>query len=346
MENKIKEIPKIQQQPRAASETAIHYGYVAFKDIDLSGPLSIEHQVQPSTSPYYRLLPCRELIPFTNIIIAEIDEKAAATTSYANRGLPIVQRQKNAKECIDEMVISYETWGFVQIDPLTGYSEDEAFHVFQTVQPFTYKLADLLDQLEYGATDRINEVAPYAVNYNNQSFTLQPLPAELKEVARQVQAILVRSAEVAISMGADTREKTVQAMTQYFSTGTGKRRADPLDQYIFDQFNEEPPKLLSNKEGGKDNSAGVLEKLAEVILGKQKNEELEKELAEVKELKEQLKAVVAQPATIEATPKTVSVGDKVVVGGQEAVVTAKPFGKVKVQFTDGSSRTVAKDEIA
>lgn len=347
MENVIREIPKIQQQPKMASDTAIHYGYVAFKDIDLSGPLGLEHIVQPSTSPYRQILPCRELLPFTNVVIAEIDERAAATTSYGARPLPMVQRQKSARECVDEMVGAYEDWGFVSFPMLTGYLEEEAFQIFQTLQPFTYKLADILDQVEYGSEDRINEVMPYVVEYQGQSFTLQPLSAELKVVAREVRELMIRSIEVAVSKGEDAREKTVQSMTQYFSTGTGKRRADPLDNYIFNEFNQEIPRLIGSEKEKGESGTGVLEKLAEAIMGKQKNDELEKELAEVRKLKEELLSATAtkEPATIEATPKTFTVGDKVVVSGQEAVVTAKPFGKIKVQFTDGSSRTVAKDEI-
>lgn len=347
MENVTREIPKIQQQPKQASETAIHYGYIAFKDVNLQGPLGLEYTVQPPDSPYRQLLPCRELLPFTNITFAEIDEMMAATTAFTGRPLPIVQKQKTARECVEELTAAYEEWGFVPLNALTGYVEDEAFHIFQTIQPFTYKLVDILDQVEYGSEDRINETQPYRVEYQGQSFTLQPLPAELKDVARKVREMMLRSIEVAVAKGEDTRERTVQSMTQYFSTGSGKRRADPLDQYIFDQFNQEIPRLVGGKDESADNTSGVLNKLAEVIMGKQKNEELEQELAEVRKLKAELQSVIApaEPVTIEPTPKTVSVGDKVVVGGMEATVTAKPFGKVKVQFEDGSSRTVPKDEI-
>lgn len=346
MENQIKEIPKIQQQPRAASQTAIHYGYLAFKDVELSGPLGMEHHVQPEGSPYYRRIPCRELIPFTNIVFTAIDERAAATTSYAPTALPVTQRQKTAKECVEEMTISYEEWGFVHLAPIVGYSEDDAFHIFQTIQPFTFKLGDLFNEVEYAAAERIQMTEPYTVTYNGQSFTMQPLPAELKTVAEQVRQLMIRSVEVAVAKGEDQREKTVQSMTQYFSTGTGKRRADPLDQYIFDQFNEPLPRLINGKEE-KDSGTGVIDKLAEAILGKQKNEALEQELAELRALKEQLKATVAvaEPVTMEQGTKTYAVGDKVIVQGQDAVITAKPFGKIKVQFTDGSLRTVPKDEI-
>lgn len=340
---KIREIPKIQQQPKQASDTAIHYGYVAFKNINLQGPLGLEYKVQPPNSPYHLELPCRELIPFTNVAYSEIDELAAASTSYGPRPLPMVSKQKTARQCVDEMTAAYEDWGFMALSELTGFPEDEAFQVFQTIQPFTYKLKDLLDQVEYGATDRINETAPYRVNYEGESFELQPLSSELKEVARKVQQTIIRSAEVAFAKGEDQREKTVQSMTQYFSTGNGKRRADPLDQYLFDEFGQEIPKLLGGDKE-KDSSLGVLDKLAEVILGKQQSEDLAEKVAK---LEAQLAAKEApkEPVTIESAPKAVTVGDSVIVGGQQAVVTAKPFGRVKVQFADGSTITVPKDEI-
>lgn len=344
MENQLKGVPKIQQQPRTATETAIHYGYIAFKDIDLRGPLGIEHFVQPESSPYRFELPCRELLPFTNVVYHEVDEQAAATTSFMPRPNPIVQRQKTARQCVAELVISYEDWGFVALDGLTGLPEDEAFHIFQTIQPFTYKLKHLVDEIEVGALNRIDKDEEYTVTYKDQTLTLQPLPSHLKELARGIAAVMAGSARIAEAMGEDTREKTIQAMTQYFSTGAGKRRADPLDQYVFTELEAEIPQLIGKKEEG-DNSAGILEKLAEAIVGKKQDDSLQQELAELRALKEELKGSLGATATIKADAPAVSIGDTVTVGNQTAVVLAKPFGKFKVEFADGSTRTVAKEEI-
>lgn len=335
----VKEIPKIQQQPRLASDTAIHYGYVAFKDIELGGAMGLEHHVQPEHSPYYRTIPCRELVPFTNIVFAAFDDKAAASPSYVRGATPVYAKQKTAKQCANEMRSSYEPWGFEVLDELTGFSEDEAFHIFQTIQPFGYRLKDLLQEVEYGATLRIRETAPYTVKYGDSTMELQPLPAHLKPVAEAVQQRIVRSAEVAVDFGLDTKEQTTQAMTQYFATGAGKRRADPLDQYVFEEFGEELPALLSPKQP--DSGTGVLEKLADLLGGK-KDDAVEKELAALRATVEELKQ---DKVTEEPTTKAVTIGQSVVVGGQEATVTGKPFGKIKVTFTDGSSRTVDKAEI-
>lgn len=337
MKNKsnVNQIPKIQQTPKLANDTAIHYGYVAFKDINLGGPMGLEHHVQPDQSPYYRELPCRELLPFTNILYTAIDEQAAASTSYVRQAAPIYTEQKTARECVEEMAASYEPWGFEVLAELTGYDEDEAFHIFQTIQPFTYRLKDLLREVEYAAVDRIDAVMPYVVAYENESFTLEPLPPHLKAVARAVQQRIIRSVEVATNMGLDMKDKTTQSMTQYFATGSGKRRPDPLDQYLFNEFGEEPPTLLNAKEP--ESGTGVLEKLADLLGGK-KDDKVEKELAEIRALKEQLQEKIA-------APKAVTIGQQVTVGGQEAVVTAKPFGKIKVTFNDGSVKTVEKSEI-
>jgi len=318
-----------------ASATAIHYGYVAFKDISLAGAMGLEYKVQPEYSPYYQQLPCRELLPFTNIVYTAIDEEAAAAVSYLRGGAPVYTDQKNARTCIEEIVSAYEPWGFEMLNEMIGLDEDEAFHIFQTIQPFTYRLKDLLMEVEYNATDRIEETKPYTVAYEGESFTMQPLPSNLKELAKSVQRRIIRSANVALDLGQDTKEKTTQAMTQYFATGTGKRRADPHDNYIFNEFGEAPPKLVDNKQP--EGETGVLQKLAELLGGK-KDDAVERELAELRELKEKLAAALP-------SPKTVTIGQTVSVNGQEAVVTSKPFGKIKVTFTDGSTQTVEKTEI-
>lgn len=337
-EQQVRDIPRIQQQPRMASNTAIHYGYTAYKDINLAGPYGIEHHVQPQGSPYYSVIPCRQLLPFTNVTHGVIDDLAAATTSFVRNAVPVVQQQKTARECVEEMEAAYEQWGFVGLHPLTGFSEEEAFHVFQTIQPFAYRLKDLRDEVEFGADERINETQPYMVKYDMESFTLAPLSAELKEVAHEVKALMLRSIDVAMALGEDLRDKTTQAMTQYFATGTGKRRPDPHDVYVFSEFEQELPKLVENKKTDDAGGLGVLSQLAEVLGVKKKTEEIEAELAELRALKDELKAATA-------TEKVVTMNAEVTVDGKTAKVVGKPFGKVKVEFEDGSTATVTKDEI-
>src|SRR5574343_756436 len=128
----VREVPKIQQQPRTASETAIHYGYVAFKDINLMGPIGVEIKCQPDNSLYRHNLPCRELIPFTNISYGTVNEEGAAVASAnvsPTGATKIVQ--KTAKHCVEDVATAYQDWAFVNLDAITGYSEEDAFKIFQ-----------------------------------------------------------------------------------------------------------------------------------------------------------------------------------------------------------------------
>lgn len=244
-----KQIPNIHQQPRLASDTAPHYGYVAFKDINLNGSTGKEYWVQPENSPYYNVIPCRELIPFTNIAAPKINEDMAATTSVVgNRALPVTLEQKTAKACAEEMETAYAAWDFKVLRDLTGLSREEAGFVFYTIQPFPFLLKDILDELEYEASERIAQTEPYVVSYNGEEYELQPLPAHLKEIAENVRARMAESAQKAFSLGEETKFSTTQSITQFYATGTGKRRADPHDAYIFREFGEEVPKLLNKDE--------------------------------------------------------------------------------------------------
>lgn len=56
-------------------------------------------------------------------------------------------------------------------------------------------------------------------------------------------------------------------------------------------------------------------------------------------------APVASDTSFE-TIRTFSIGDRVLVNDQKAIVIAKPFGKVKVEFESGETATVDKDQIA
>jgi hypothetical protein len=238
-------IPRIQQKPQQASDTAIHYGYCAFKDISLAGSVGLEHKVQPADSPYYRNLPARQLIPFTNIPVHEVDEKAAASPSHVRKTGIMIEKQKSAKECAEEMEISYEEWGFRVLRAITGYSEDDAFEIFQTIQPFPYKLKHILSELEDGAIDRIEQSFNYKATYDGETITLKPLRDGLKKAAEAVRQEMLIAAEVAVNKGAETKENTTQSITNFYRGGTGKKRLDPHDKYIFQEFETKPPTLLS-----------------------------------------------------------------------------------------------------
>ena len=234
----IKAIPSIQRNPRTVSQNALHYGYVAYQDIQLG-----HHQVQPDTSPYHKVLPKRELIPFTNIEVGEIDEKQVQNPKRPKGVPPVKIVQKTAFECAQEMEVSYADWAFQILKPLTGLPEDQAFRIFQTVQPFTYKLRDA--QAHVGdAESRIEQDEPYTVSYEGETITLQPLSNEEKEIARKVQEQVLASINQAFELGTDKFQKTVTSMTRAFSGGDGKVTPDPLDRNLAKDFGTKLPQLV------------------------------------------------------------------------------------------------------
>ena len=246
-----KQAPSIERQPRTAHDTSTHYGYCAYNDINLAGSLGIEHYIQPAESPYYRKLDARQLIPFTNIDVSEIDEKLASAPGGAKMAgkpiLPIKRVQKTARECAEELQFEYADWGYIVLTPLTGYSVEEAFAVFQVIQPFTYRLKDLGSEVSFGALNRIEATEPFTVVYGDEKVTLDPLPEHLKEVAEQVRVLIEQSVSVAENKAGEIAEKTRLSMTSRFAGGPGKSRPDPNDKYVFSELGMELPTLISSE---------------------------------------------------------------------------------------------------
>lgn len=227
--------------PKAVSDDAIRYGYVAYHSIALGN----DHQVQPDTSPYHKLIPCRELIPFVNMNVTEIDIQRYGEGGTFNKAniSPVKQRIKTAKECGAEMQSSYEMWGFAVLEPLTGLDTEQAFRIFQTIQPFPYKLRDIEDALA-DAESRIEAIAPYQVSYHGETVELAPLSEEEKALAYETLPLIQRSANVAVTIGEDKIKQTVESMNSRFSGGDGKKAPDPHDKYLSEELGLELPKLI------------------------------------------------------------------------------------------------------
>jgi hypothetical protein len=240
-------VPNIQRPEILANENVIHYGYCAYNDISLIGATGIEFDIQPGNSPFRTMLPAKELIPFVTMEVGEIDRaKVEALSNTALGGDIITRRNKSARECITEITRAYQGFGFRYLEPLTGIMEEDAFRIFQTIQPFLYRLKDLSNELSITALARIDQTDSYTVEYQGTSITLDPLPDHLKDIAEQARAIMSNSANQAITQAETIIADTVQKMTMYFSTGNGKDVADVRDKYIFGQMERELPQLFNS----------------------------------------------------------------------------------------------------
>jgi hypothetical protein len=278
-------IPNIERKPRTVSDMVNHYGYCAFKEIELGGPSGLEHKVQPADSPYYRKLPARVLIPFTNVTHREIDERRSSSGPRGNV-IQWLEFNKSAKECVMEMTDSYADWGFKFVEPLTGYSTEDAAKIFDVIQPFDYKLVELVDQLNFEAPQRIEATEPFGVSYKGETAVIDPLPADLKEVAYEVLNVLQASVDKAFTLAKQTEQKTLISMTKAFSGGDGKTVPDPHDKYVYDQLGSKAPQLLTTEEK-KSDSSDAIKVLAEALAGKD-SEASERIKAKEAELDEKL----------------------------------------------------------
>lgn len=321
----IQTVPKITQAPVQASDTAVHYGYVAFHDISLQGPTGIEYRVQPDYSPYFTKIPARELIPFTNINVYEIDSSRAAS-HQDNRHRqkytpPVAGRQKTARECVEEMVNCYMQWGFVELTPLRGLTEDVAFHIFQVIQPFAYSLRDIENEISFGAVERIAETDIFTVTYNGETATIEPLPDHLKAIAEEVRAIMASSASVAVDKATTIFENTELSMTKAFAGGEGKRGADPLDKYLAGELGKELPKLVTTNSSAQNQPvnqiAGVSPELLEIE--RKKLELMERQIA-----LDEAKLGLSREAEAPADASTTAVG-----GVSEVKTAHKPDPRSK-----------------
>lgn len=252
----------------------MHYGYVAYQDIHLGGK-----RVQPEGSPYYHVLPARQLLPFTNIEVGQIDEKLRESKNRKKYQPPVKIVQKTAFECASEMETSYADWNFQLLKDLTGYAEEDADRIFQVVQPFPYKLKDIQVQLG-AATDRIEATEPYTVIYEGQTADLKPLSERERAVAYKVLGQLQSAANIAVEMAVEKFQKTVTSMTRAFAGGDGKVTPDPLDRKLAVELGNKLPQLVDVKqEEVARESESVLLKREEIELRRKEIELKERELA-------------------------------------------------------------------
>lgn len=288
----LKAVPQIEKAPVIANKSAIHYGYVAYHDIALGHQL-----VQPDHSPYYHVIPCRELIPFVSIEVGEIDEKQVQNPKR-KKGVPPVKRvPKTAYECAFEIETSYSDWAFLILHPLTGFSTDRAFRIFQTIQPFHYKLKDIQRELALAET-RIDATSPYKVTYEGESVELQPLDKEDKAVARKVLEVISRSADLGVETAIKVHRNTLTSMTKAFAGGDGKIAPDPLDKILAEELGTELPQLVAAEKARSEKEAQTDEKALRLREIELKEKELalktqELELLQKEENRRKMEAVRA-----------------------------------------------------
>ncbi len=149
--------------PRRLKELAqTHYGWCPFDDIRLMGPGGLEKRVVRDTNgTFATVLPRGELIVFQNVKFFAFSE--GDDDYFETKPRTMTEHLKYAATCAGEIQDAYGDWGFVLLKSLTGMEPSDAAAMFHTIQPTTFPLSTLKDELIYEAPQRMR-VSNFASN--------------------------------------------------------------------------------------------------------------------------------------------------------------------------------------
>lgn len=286
--------------------TEVRYGWMPFKDVELyNGDGTVYYYIQPKNSPYHRRIPKNQLIPFETFTytkrVAETKEHAPGEHGYSYETVT-----KTAFEAATELLTGYADRGYTVLNSLQGIEQPDAERIFRIVQPFDYKIGELVGELSF-AEDRIE--ARERLDFSalvGEEYRIEPLRNEReREIARQLASEMISGATMAQDFGLTilgTTEKDLVATAS--GKKEGKKSPDPLDRYLESEF---PDHQLPNMYG---NKADVdLQKVAEKVdyifdreQTKEVREENERLRAEIEELKAN-RAGLPTPSAPTATVK-------------------------------------------
>lgn len=330
--------------------TEMRYGWCPYGDINLIGPDgTINLHVQPTeidqgggTVPndYHRMLPKGQLIPFPTFNARELMPSADQTDSQGRAVLETGFRTITALDAAVGVLNRYAGWGFTILDSLQGLDQDTAFRIFLVVQPLGYPLGSLVNELSFGARDRIDATEPLTFP-DFPDYEVEPLRSELeRDIALKLAEEMEAGAQTAFDFATETLDATETSMTTRFAGGQGKTGPDALDRRLSTELGRELPKLIG-KDAPTSNTAALEEKV-DLLVDHAQSQKLKDENAE---LKAKL-AAMESPQTDGKTADPIAVNTVVRVVGsvREGTVTAKPGGRYRVDFGD-AVETLTRDQI-
>lgn len=259
--------PAVDRDEASQRPTEMRYAWCPFGDINLSSPSGTpalyvqphEIEVDGKNVPndYHRLLPKGQLIPFPTFNALEQMPSPDQTDAQGRAVLISDYRTMTALDAVNMVLRNYSGWGFTVLYSLQGLDQEKAMRIFQVVQPFEYPLSKLVNELAFGAQERIDSTEPLTFP-DFPGYVVQPLQDEKeRKTARQLASEMEAGAEIAFSFATETLDATEASMTQRFAGGQGKTGGDSLDRRLSDELDRELPKLG----GGESKTANIEQKL-------------------------------------------------------------------------------------
>jgi hypothetical protein len=289
--------------------TQIRYGWNPFKEFNLCGPdgtIAIYAQPfqiagpdgEPVLNPYHRRIPKGQLIPFPTFNIGEQGPSPDLRDSTGRATLITITRAVPAAEAIIRVAIAYGDKGFTQLHSLQGMEQEQAQRIFTVVQPFDYPIGRLVDELTFGAEERIDSQEDLVFDLGDgQEYVVDRLQNDTeRDIARRLVAEMLVGAEVAFTLADETLSATNTSITTRFAGGQGKVGPDGHDRYL---QSEEVGQVVRPLENGKtDNSA--LESKVDFLVHKEVSREQQAEIDRLKQENEALKQQLPAKPAMEA----------------------------------------------
>ena len=253
--------PAVDRDVSSARPTQTRYGWCAYGEINLCGPDgTINLYVQPHeievdgvnvANPYHRVMPKGQLIPFPTFNAIEQMPSHDLKNSEGRAIMITSARTMTALDAAVSVLRRYSVWGFTILESLQGVDQDTAFRIFQVVQPLDYPMGELLNELTFGAQERIDATEPITFS-NVPNYTVEPLQNDSERaIATKLAAEMEAGATIAYNLAEETLNDTATSMTTRFAGGQGKTGADQLDRRLMAELGRKLPTLANdNKQEG------------------------------------------------------------------------------------------------
>lgn len=306
--------PAIDRDTASLRPTETRYGWCPYGDINLFGPSgSPTLYVQPHEidsgfgnvpNPFHRLLPKNQLIPFPTFNVIEQTPSPDLKDNQGRAVLVTATRTMTALDAAVWVLRGYSSWGFTILNSLQGLEQGVAMRIFQVVQPFQYPLSQIVNELTFGALDRIdsNIVLTWA---DQPGYEVQPLvDDDERAIARKLAEEMAAGAQIAYDLATDTLNETEASMTQRFAGGQGKSGGDPLDRRLAEELDRELPKMV-----GTSNKQQEIETKLDFLVGREASRADKEKITELQAELDALKAgKVETPAAAETDAEVKTCG--------------------------------------
>lgn len=280
--------PAADRSPHSQRPTETRYGWCPYGDINLVGPdgtinlyvqpHAIEDNGQSIDNPHHRVLPKNQLVPFPTFM-AHTQVPSPDIMDGNGRAILINgTTTMTALDAITSVLRQYSVWGFTILNSLQGVDQDTAFRIFQVVQPLDYPMGELINELSFGAYERIEATEPLTFA-QFPDYVVEPLRDENeRSIATALAAEMLTGAEIAVTLATETLDATEASMTQRYSGGNGKVGPDTLDRRLTGELGRELPKMIG---GDKNQGLGELKESLNFLVNREASRADKERIAEL-----------------------------------------------------------------